>query len=185
MFVAAFLECRQTEGGSARAATSSGPPAARDSSGTFDVLDDLLVEAQEELDDPPRRVECCAQLREEGTVSQGSTGAGDKRWRATSVTQQSSSTSMASHSASKGTCARTASDHETSSKTCAEVLKARGGATQVSPCLVGAAQEHTHSLFRKALQRECRQRDLEGFEVVAMVKKLAVHLHSRLHSLIF
>ena len=30
--------------------SSSGPPAAHDSSGIFDVLDDLLVEAQEELD---------------------------------------------------------------------------------------------------------------------------------------
>ena len=51
MFVAAFLECRPTEVGSARAATSSGPLAARDNSGIFDVLDDLLLEAQEELDD--------------------------------------------------------------------------------------------------------------------------------------
>ena len=34
----------------APAATSSGPPAARDSSGIFDVLDDLLLKAQEELD---------------------------------------------------------------------------------------------------------------------------------------
>ena len=51
VFVAALLECRPTEVGSARAATSSGPPAARDSFGIFDVLDDMLLEAQEELDD--------------------------------------------------------------------------------------------------------------------------------------
>ena len=31
--------------------SSSGPLAARDSSGIFDVLDDLLLKAQEELDD--------------------------------------------------------------------------------------------------------------------------------------
>ena len=43
------------------------------------------------------------------------------------MTQQSSATSMASHAASKGTCAQAASDHETSAKTSAEVLKARHG----------------------------------------------------------
>ena len=53
MFVATILECRPTEVGCARAATSSGSPAARDNSGIFDVLDYLLVEAQEELDDTP------------------------------------------------------------------------------------------------------------------------------------
>ena len=52
VFVAAFLECRPTEVGSARAATSSGPPAARDNSGIFDVLDDLLVEARKSSTTP-------------------------------------------------------------------------------------------------------------------------------------
>ena len=93
-------------------------------------------------------------------------------------------TSMASHAASMGTCARTASDHESSAKPSAEVLKPRRSATEVSPCLAGGAKEHTHSLFRNALQRDYSQRDLQGFKVVAMVKKLEIHMHSWLHSFI-
>ena len=69
-------------------------------------------------------------------------------------------------------------------KAFAEIFKARGSATEVSPCLGGGAQEHTNSLFPEALQREYRQRDLQGFKVMAMVKKLAIHVHLWLHSFI-
>ena len=47
------------------------------------------------------------------------------------------------------------------------------GATQVAACLAGGAKENTYSQFQTDSKRLCRQRDLQGFDVVAMVKKLA------------
>ena len=70
------------------------------------------------------------------------------------------------HAASKGTCAQAASDHETSAKTFAEVLKTRGGATQVSSC-------HAYAEVFREWRPEARGR--EPPETVHAHNEVAIH----------
>ena len=80
----------------------------------------------------------------------------------------------APQAASKNSSARMASDHAASVESFANELKALADATQVLLSETGGADGQTYSSFQEsAVAGLHTSSDLKGFEVVAMVKKLA------------
>ena len=168
------------------------------SSDIIDVLNDLLGKAQSKLDDT-RHAESHAahnfarlkqsledQLAQDNKVLEKAKT--DNAEFATSLeaekpdlaeAEKSLASLEAAQAAAKSNCGRVASDHEASVESFANELKALTEATQFLQSETGGAEGQTYSLFQES-SVACLQTtsDLKGFEVVAMVRKLAKNEHS-------